>query len=430
MSKIPLKTRKSIKAALDAADTHSKKASAAFGKELTFEDNTSDLFEKLQAAGKSEDYLFGMGALLATYMEQFSKVICDFCKDPANKEQLQAELSTGKFGVKITDEDTNEYWRLEEGRLWMLTTPNYFGSYLSYFDVDRLTKKLGKSDSMPLNTRKNLANAAKEIEKSVATASKAFGKEIAWVDNYQELYDKLKEAGKSEDFLWTMGDPIKEYASQMAKIFVEFNKNSDNKEQLEAELLTGKVGLRLATEDKYWVIEDGILWMETQPNYFGSYLSYFDIDRLCKILGANDPMPLNSRKCLKAAVAVMDKSLAEASKLFGKELTMVDNYQELYDALKSAGKSQDTLFTFAKPLEDYAKQLVTVFQKFCKDNDNKEALEEVLTAGKAGVRICDGNKSTDDYWVIEDGILWMETKPNYYGSYISYFDSDRLEKKL
>jgi len=73
--------------------------------------------------------------------------------------------------------------------------------------------------------------------------------------------------------------------------------------------------------------------------------------------------------------------------------------------------------------------LVEAFTKFCKDNDNKEALEEVLTAGKVGIRIAEAN-APDSYWIIEDGTLWMETKIGYFGSWLTYFDADRLEKKL
>jgi len=288
MAKIPLKTRKSIKAALEKAEQHSKKASSAFGKELTFVDNTAELFEKLQAAGKSEDYLFQMGDTVATYLEQFSKTMQEFCKNASNKEQLEAELTTGKFGLKITDTDTNEYWRLEEGTLWMLTSTGYFGSYLSYFDIDRLCKILGKTDALPLNTRKNLADNQKKIQENIEKASKLFGKELSWVDNYQELYDKLKAAQKSEEYLWTFGDQITAYSAQLVAAFTVFCKDADNKEALEEVLTAGKVGVRIVdankSTDDYWVIEDGILWMETKPGYYGSYISYFDSDRLEKKL--------------------------------------------------------------------------------------------------------------------------------------------------
>jgi len=195
---------------------------------------------------------------------------------------------------------------------------------------------------------------------------------------------------------------------------------------LEVELTTGKIGVRFSQEDRYWVIEDGTLWMETRDSWFGNYLDYHDTERLCTKLGANDPMPLNTRKSLKAAQVKIDKFMQEASKLFGKELTFIDNFQELYDKLKAAGRDQTWLFKIGECLERYPQQLVKAFTQFCKDNDNKEALEEVLTAGRIGVRF----SGKDEYWVIEDGTLWMETRDSWFGNYLDNHDSAKLEKKL
>jgi len=202
---------------------------------------------------------------------------------------------------------------------------------------------------------------------------------------------------------------------------------------LETELTTGKVGLAFdtaETEQNFWIISDGTLSMGTKPNYFGSYMSYYDSDRLCKILGKNDSMPLNTRKSLRAANEKITKFLTDASKLFGQTLTWVDTHQDIYDGLKAAGKTQDFLFTIGDTISEYAKALSLAFTKFCKDNDNKEALQEVLTSGKIGLRFADPAKTADEFWVLADGVLWMEAKPNYFGSYMSYYDSDRLEKML
>jgi len=376
-----------------------------------------------------------LGDVITSYIDAFAKCIATFCADTTNREQLQAELTTGKFGIKVVKEypsGQDEYWRIENGTLYMITLPNYFGSYLYNFDSERLGKTLGKGDALPLNTRKSLQGAAAPIATAIAAASKAFGKELTWIDNYQELYDKLKAAGKSDDYLWELGDPIKAYATQCKDALLEFCKNEDNKQQLETELSTGKCGIRfyVGDDDRYWSIEDGVLWMDTKVNYFGSYLYNFDSERLCGILGKSDPMPLNTRKNLKLATVQIEKDMQAASKLFGKELTWVDNYQEIFDKLKAKGKSQDYLWTLGDYFQQYTKQVVEMFTNFCKDNDNKEALEEVLTSGKVGIKIAPDDKDADDYWVIEDGTLWMETKINYFGSYIYNFDSERLEKKL
>jgi len=283
---------------------------------------------------------------------------------------------------------------------------------------------------MPLNTRKSLKAAQVNIDKSMQQISKAYGKEVTFIDNYQEIFNKLKTGGRAIDYLFNLGDDLKEYAKQLEKILAEFFKNSDNKEQLETELTTGKIGIKFLDEppSNWWTMEDGTLFMETSTNYYGSnYLSYYSVDRLCRILGKNDSMPLNTRKSLKAADVKIKKHMQDASKLYGKELQFVDNFQEIYDKLKAAGRNTDYLFNFGDDLSEYARQCVTCFTQFCKDKDNVEALEEVLTSGKIGVRF----GGDDEYWVIDDGVLWMTATNNRFGtSYLSYYNSDRLEKKL
>jgi len=140
-------------------------------------------------------------------------------------------------------------------------------------------------------------------------------------------------------------------------------------------------------------------------------------------------MPLNTRKSLKAAQDKIDKNMKDSSMLFGKELTWIDNYQELFDRLKKSGRGDDWLWKLGDQIAPYTLQLSKVFSTFCKDTDNKEALEEVLTTGKIGVRIID-DKAQDQYWCIADGILWMETKAGWFGSWLDNFSSDKLEKKL
>jgi hypothetical protein len=286
---------------------------------------------------------------------------------------------------------------------------------------------------IPLKSRKSIKTFQEKAEPLIKKASAAFGKELTLIDNTADIFATLQTAGKSEDYLFNLGDPLLSYVDQFVKFMVEFCKNADNKEQLEAELVTAKFGIRIIGDDadeKYLKLEDGVLWMEAKASWFGSYLSYYDETRLCSILGSSDSMPLNTRKSLRTAQTKIDDYMKKSSKLFGAELSWVDNYQELYDKLNKAGKSQDYLFDLGTPIILYADQLMKCFEEFCKDADNKEALQEVLTSGKCGVRFKAPEKESDEYFVIEDGTLWMETQENWFGSYLSYYSSDCLEKKL
>jgi len=264
-----------------------KKASQAFGKELSLVDNTSELYEKLVAASWNESTLFEMGDYFAPYFEKFAATMVEFCKSADNKEQLEVELTTGKVGVRFVEEN-EKWWVLDEGVLWMECAVYQFGSsYINNYDTAKLASTLGKSDSMPLNTRKNLKEAQTKIDKAIAAASKAFGKELSWVDNYQELYDRLKKENWNETTLFELGNYLAYYPEQVQKTFEKFCKDTDNREALEEVLTSGKVGVRLVegSNDKWWTIVDGCLWMDALPYQFGSsYINNYDTDKLERIL--------------------------------------------------------------------------------------------------------------------------------------------------
>jgi len=229
MSKIPLKTRKSIKEALEKTVPHVKRASEALGKELTLVNNTTELFEKFQGLGRGEDWLFQFGSHFLLYVEQFAKVIVEFCKNVENKEQLEAELTTGKFGCRCGDAP----WVIEEGTVWMQSSEGNFGFYVASFTAEQLEKILGKTDAMPLNTRKGLKKVQPDIDKFMQESSKLYGKELSWVDNYQEIFDKLKADNRGEDFLADLGKHLVQYPKQLVEVFKQFCKDTDNKEALE-----------------------------------------------------------------------------------------------------------------------------------------------------------------------------------------------------
>jgi len=211
----------------------------------------------------------------------------------------------------------------------------------------------------------------------------------------------------------------------------EYVKNPDNKESLEQFLTSGKIGVRIISanaEDKYFAFDNGTLWMESKPGYWGSYLSYFNGDYLDKLLTldhSGKTFALVAKRNLNDHLPKIEAKCAEITKSFGKPVSWEDNFADIYTALEkhSKGRGDDI---GAKALE-YANQAATTLGAFVKNEDNKEALEELWSTGKIGIQILDANGS-DKYWEIKDGILWMGTKPGYWGSYLSYFNEEYLEK--
>jgi len=261
-----------------------EKIGKIFGQEVTWEDPTQELFDALKSYGKSESDLYTLGDQTVNYVNQFLKEFTIFCKDAANKEQLQTEWSSGVLTLKLVDDSNYKYFILEDGKLTMQTKTNYWQSYMNECSSANLEKILGASDSMPLLVTKNVVKAKATIATIMTKVSKPYGRELTWADNFQELYDALIEYGKSPADLYTLGDSVVTYAKQLDTELTKFCKDADNLEALQEEHSSGQVGVRIIDADKPWIIEEGNLWMQTKKNYWLSYMNEFSSGNLEKIL--------------------------------------------------------------------------------------------------------------------------------------------------
>jgi hypothetical protein len=273
-------------------------------------------------------------------------------------------------------------------------------------------------------SKKNL----KLIEANVEKVKKLYGADITWEDPCEEIYAALTSYGKTAENLYVLGDNIKAYTDQFVKEITIFLKDADNKEQLTGEWTTGILSLRVCDDAVPFKLDGGKLVMETKPNYWNSYLSEFTALALEKILGLEDPMPLICKKNVKKNNKLIEAKMTKLGKVYGQDLTWADNSQEIYDARKSYGASDSDNYTLGDAILLYVTQLEKELTLFCKDKDNLEALKEEVAAAQVGVRIKDD--ATDKSWAIDGGNLWMETKNNYWKSYLSEFSAKKLEAIL
>jgi len=257
---------------------------------------------------------------------------------------------------------------------------------------------------------------------------KLFGADVSWEDPSEEIYSALTTYGKTAENLYVLGDNIKAYTDQFVKEITIFLKDADNKEQLTTEWSTGVLLLRVADDAVPFKLDSGKLVMETKPNYWNSYLSEFTANALEKILGLEDPMPLIVKKNVKKNQKLIETKMAKISKTYGQELTWADNAQEIYDARKSYGASDTDNYTLGDAILLYVTQLEKEMTAICKDKDTLEALKDEIAGAQVGVRIKDD--AAEKSWAIEDGNLWMETKNNYWKSYLSEFTASKLESIL
>jgi len=118
-----------------------KKLSDVFGSQLTWDmDQLPHVYEWLKKDSKAtEDF----GSQVLAYVEQFSKTITDFSKNPDNKEALQDAWKTSRAGFKMEDSSaTDVYFLWSDGNLLMQVKPSYWGSWLSYYNPEYLEKTL------------------------------------------------------------------------------------------------------------------------------------------------------------------------------------------------------------------------------------------------------------------------------------------------
>jgi len=133
---------------------------------------------------------------------------------------------------------------------------------------------------------------------------------------------------------------------------------------------------------------------------------------------------LNVKKVKKSIGVICGKM----TKSFGREIVWAENYKECFGERKTYGASADDLANLGDQVEQYVKAAETALAAFCKNADNLEALQEEFTSGQIGVRIT--SDAADKGWKIEDGNLWLETKANYWTSYLNSFSSSNLESIL
>jgi len=186
------------------------------------------------------------------------------------------------------------------------------------------------------------------------------------------------------------------------------------------------LSLRVGEHEKPFQIEDGKLFMQTKPGYWTSYMNSFSAREIEQMLGLEEPMTLIAKKNSNANLKKIETTMKRATKPYGKDLIWEDTMQETYDAMKSYGRSIDNLYTFGDTVAQYADQLVKELTNFCKSPEALEQLTKELTADVVGLKVGE----SDATFSIEDGKLWMHTKPGYYGSYMNSFNVDALEKVL
>jgi len=289
---------------------------------------------------------------------------------------------------------------------------------------------------MNLTQKKDIKAGDVVIAEAMEKISKFMGETFVWENLIEDVFRSLSESKKT-DWLDRAGTTVATYANQFVVVFAEFSKDPDNKAQLKAECPNNKLSFRIqekvedGPEVPEMTIDDGILYMVSTAGYFGSWQSSKNCEKLCSILGAKDPMPLNTRKNIRDKLVEVNKIMEEISNVVGKPAKWQCDPQNIFDRqVKEVKAQRSDLYTkIGDGLLSYAKQLLEVISKFCENEDNKEALVDEFSGPEfvCGLRIVDDGQESV-YFAKQDGVLYMNAASKYYGSWISSHNVTEFEK--
>jgi len=134
-------------------------------------------------------------------------------------------------------------------------------------------------------------------------------------------------------------------------------------------------------------------------------------------------IPLKTRKVIKDVLPQIEAELQKASASTGVTLSWDDNTAEIYTALESAGEN------IGKIIEYFQAFSAAVAKIVAEDELSKQALETVLNnaGGKIVLRIIP-NSAEDSYFNFSDAGLFIDVKPSYWGSWLSYYNAESFTK--
>jgi len=432
-----------------------------YGKQVSWVfNNCQEMFDTLIGPRRNikKKDLYDFGDKIFRYSDQIKNCLVEFAKNVHNKDSILENFPQPNIyiGVRIRDEENKKnepYFVIDNGCIWMSTKIDHFSDYLYNFSCDNLEKIMtvmfwgqwGPAQSISLTCKKGLVEAQTKVTTMMNDVAKVWQEQwpLTFVDLSQTIYNDLKDAQKRFETIDVMGSAIVRYVEQLKTTLLEFLKNADNKQQLQKEVYSYKIAIRMVKADQidesfspyFWKIDEGALYMQFKVDHWSDYLYNFSVDNLEKILGEHDPMPLLTRKKVTAVTAAINKNMEHVGKLLGRQVYWVyNNIQELYDTLigpRRNIKKKDYHDNFGNNLKNYSDQVKTIMDTFTKNADNKDAFLENFPQQwvYVGVRIREEG-STDGFLVLENGCLWMTTKIDHFGDYLYNFSSDNLEKIL
>jgi len=290
--------------------------------------------------------------------------------------------------------------------------------------------------SIPLKYRKVIKESVAAFDEKLKEASTLAGVTLIFVDTTAEMYAAMAAVGADEPDKFKY---LVDYGDLVVTAFKEICADDVGREGLAGYL--NKVGgqVKFVMRDPsvslvdYWVIDSTGLGLEIRSDALGAWTGYYTAEGLgnkipMSFQGAD--LPLSQRKKLKELDGEIQASMKAASAAFGAEITWDPNYGKLWTWLVENGDpyaSNDGWKWMATGVRDYVAFFSETFIEFISNPDNKEAIQEKMTAKKFGFRYLP--KDHPDYvaWAWQDGVLQMDVVGNAFGYWLttSYYSLEK-----
>ncbi|KAF5632499.1 uncharacterized protein FTJAE_7478 [Fusarium tjaetaba] len=120
---------------------------------------------------------------------------------------------------------------------------------------------------------------------------------------------------------------------------------------------------------------------------------------------------------------------SELKGIIKKDITLVPNFEETYKKLKHTKDGTDFDQYLGAYIFNYFRGLVSTlkWRKFDSDDMLQEALSEALEKGEVHFRILDKVEGSSGEAAIEDGILYLQTSPDKWGSNIDDISNNIMD---
>ncbi|KAI9163653.1 hypothetical protein HJFPF1_05275 [Paramyrothecium foliicola] len=292
--------------------------------------------------------------------------------------------------------------------------------------------RLPPAEKLPLVVRKNIRDEW-ESKKSEFESDLSTLLEETWtIDvNPSQLYPYGDENSYARN---STGSMISEYISAAISRLKDFisRYGEDVKKEINAIAHAHVITIDVDVDKKFTYngcsVSSGQLVILFGRDYLGTNIyDALDTQKLADALNeapGPDELPLSFvvRRSIKSDYDAEIGPVQEKIKaLLQKELVLDPNFAEAFAKLKAASNPQDRweqnfgnfihlyFSGFAKALE---------YQKFGDDDMMREAFHEAVEFGKVVFRVVDDGqmKQTYNESVIEDGVLYLQTVPQYFGA--------------